>query len=90
MISPASTIQGVVFDLDNTLLDFMKMKEMSVNSALKGMEEAGLHFDFDVSKRRIFDIYEEKGWEYQEVFDVFIKEKLGHIDYKMVLLMMVD
>ena len=77
-------IKAVVFDLDNTLLDFMKMKEMSVDSALKGMEEAGLQFNFDASKKRIFDIYEEKGWEYQEVFDVFIKEKLGHIDYKIL------
>ena len=64
-------IKAVIFDLDNTLLDFMKMKEMSVNSALRGMAEAGLVFDFAKSKKRIFEIYEDKGWEYQEVFDLF-------------------
>ena len=35
-------IKGVVFDLDNKLLDFMKMKEFAVKAAIKGMSEAGL------------------------------------------------
>ena len=40
-------IKGVVFDLDNTLLDFMKMKEFAVKAAIKGMIEAGLLLDED-------------------------------------------
>ena len=32
-----SKIKGVVFDLDNTLLDFMKMKEFAVKSAVKNL-----------------------------------------------------
>ena len=35
-------IKAVVFDLDNTLLDFMKMKTMAVESAVQGMIEAGM------------------------------------------------
>ena len=27
-------IKGVIFDLDNTLLDFMKMKEFAVKAAI--------------------------------------------------------
>ena len=38
-------IKGVVFDLDNTLLDFMKMKQVAVKSAIRGMIEAGLEID---------------------------------------------
>ena len=38
-------IKGVIFDLDNTLLDFMKMKEVAVKSAIRGMIEAGLEID---------------------------------------------
>ena len=38
-------IKGVVFDLDNTLLDFMKMKQVAVRSAIRGMIEAGLEID---------------------------------------------
>ena len=42
-------IKGIVFDLDNTLLDFMKMKEFAVKSAVKGMIEAGLEVDEEQS-----------------------------------------
>ncbi|MBT5225628.1 MAG: haloacid dehalogenase, partial [Candidatus Marinimicrobia bacterium] len=42
-------IKGVVFDLDNTLLDFMKMKEFAVKAAIKGMIEAGLKVNEDKS-----------------------------------------
>ena len=44
-----SLIKGVVFDLDNTLLDFMKMKQVAVRSAIRGMIEAGLEIDEDKS-----------------------------------------
>ncbi|MAX31271.1 MAG: haloacid dehalogenase, partial [Candidatus Marinimicrobia bacterium] len=35
-------IKAVIFDLDNTLLDFMKMKNMAIDAALNGMIEAGM------------------------------------------------
>ena len=43
--SETTPIKGVVFDLDNTLLDFMKMKQVAVRSAIRGMIEAGLEID---------------------------------------------
>ena len=55
-------IRGVIFDLDNTLLDFMKMKEFAVKSAIKGMIEAGLLVDEDSSYNEIVSIYEQYGW----------------------------
>ena len=77
-------IQAVIFDLDNTLLDFMNMKIKAVESAVHGMIEAGLQMEKGIAKKRIFTIYEEKGWEYQEVFDDFIQKELGKIDYKIL------
>ena len=65
-------IRGVIFDLDNTLLDFMQMKEFAVKAAIKGMIEAGLQIDEKLSYNQIISIYEEFGWENQKVFDVFI------------------
>ncbi|SVE51710.1 uncharacterized protein METZ01_LOCUS504564, partial [marine metagenome] len=58
-------IKGVIFDLDNTLLDFMKMKEVAVKSAIRGMIEAGLEIDEIESFKDIISIYEEFGWENQ-------------------------
>ncbi len=77
-----SFIQGVVFDLDNTLLDFMKMKEFAVKAAIKGMIEAGLVVDEKASYNTIINIYEEYGWENQTAFDVFIKNQIGYVDNK--------
>ena len=77
-----SPIKGVVFDLDNTLLDFMKMKEVAVKAAVKGMIEAGLDIDEDGSYQDIITIYEEFGWENQKVFDVFLKQCIGIVDNK--------
>ena len=77
-------IQAVIFDLDNTLLDFMNMKMKAVESAVHGMIEAGLQMEKDLAKNMIFKIYEEKGLEYQEVFDDFIQKELGKIDYKIL------
>ena len=75
-------IKGVVFDLDNTLLDFMKMKEFAVKAAIKGMIEAGLLLDEDQAYKEIIGIYEEFGWENQKVFDVFIDKQIGYIEHK--------
>ena len=75
-------IKAVIFDLDNTLLDFMTMKKEAVMSALSSMKEAGLDIDVDNSYKEIMDIYEVSGWENQLVFDKFLKNKLGYIDNK--------
>ena len=49
-------IKGVIFDLDNTLLDFMKMKEVAVKSAIRGMIEAGLQMNRVNAKEKIITI----------------------------------
>ena len=77
-------IKGVIFDLDNTLLDFMKMKEVAVKSAIRGMIEAGLEIDEIESFKDIISIYEEFGWENQKVFDVFLNKSIGYVDNKFL------
>ena len=77
-------IKGVIFDIDNTLLDFMKMKEVAVKSAIKGMIEAGLEIDEIESYKDIVSIYEEFGWENQKVFDVFLNKSIGYVDNKFL------
>ncbi len=79
-----SKIKGVIFDLDNTLLDFMKMKEFAVKSAVKGMIEAGLMVDEELSYNEIVSIYEKFGWENQKVFDVFLEKQTGSVQHKFL------
>ena len=75
-------IKAVIFDLDNTLLDFMKMKDYAVKAAIAGMIEAGLVIDPDESYETIIGIYEEEGWENQQVFNDFLNKTIGEVNNK--------
>ena len=77
-------VQAVIFDLDNTLLDFMNMKTKAIEAALNGMIEAGLQIEKETARNKIISIYKNKGWEYQEVFDDFIEDELGKLEYKIL------
>jgi putative hydrolase of the HAD superfamily len=77
-------IKAIIFDLDNTLMDFMKMKEESVTAAVKAMVDAGLKMPLEKVKHKIYQIYQEEGIEYQEVFNQFLAQELGEIDYKIL------
>jgi len=61
-------VRAIIFDLDNTLTDFMKMKADAVNAAIDGMIDAGLKLPRDAVQARIDAIYKEQGLEYQQVF----------------------
>lgn len=75
-------IKAVIFDLDNTLLDFMKMKDAAIHSAVDAMVEAGLTVEKDKAVGVIKRIYDEKGYEYQEVFDEYLRQTTGKVDYR--------
>ena len=77
-------IRAVIFDLDNTLVDFMRMKRMAIRAAVDAMIDAGLSLDRRVAEREIQAIYDQKGIEYQRVFDDFLEAHLGHVDHKIL------
>ena len=41
-MSKLQNIKAIIFDLDNTLIDFMKMKTQSIEVAVDAMIDAGL------------------------------------------------
>jgi putative hydrolase of the HAD superfamily len=77
-------IRAIIFDLDNTLVDFMKMKAAAVDAAIDGMIDAGLRMPREAVKARIDAIYQEQGLEYQRVFDQLLESELGGIDPKIL------
>ncbi len=77
-------MKAVIFDLDNTLLDFVKMKDAAIGSAVDAMIEAGLTVKKQDAVQAIKDIYNMKGYEYQEVFDDYLREHSGRVDYKLL------
>ncbi len=77
-------IKAVIFDIDNTLTDFMKMKRTAVDAAVEGMMDAGLPGAKDDLVKEVFDVYWKEGIEDQKIFDKILKAKLGRIDYKIL------
>ena len=77
-------IKAIIFDLDNTLLDFIKMKQFAVKVAITAMNEAGLHVDEKTAYQDIFDLYMEKGWENQQVFDDYLTQTTGEVSHKIL------
>ena len=77
-------VKAVIFDLDNTLMDFMAMKENAIKAAAKAMIDAGLDMDPEKIKKELYAIYDVKGIEFQQVFDNFLEKHLGNIDWKIL------
>ncbi len=86
-------IRAVIFDLDNTLTDFMRVKTASIEAAADAMIDAGLDARLPRSPeepprvrvvRRIREIYDREGIEYQKVFNTYLQEELGEVDFRLL------
>ena len=77
-------LKAIIFDIDNTLLDFMTMKSNAINAAVDGMLKNGLNIDKTTAVDQIFNIYNAKGYEHQEVLNEFIISTIGKIDYRIL------
>ncbi len=77
-------IRAVIFDLDNTLVDFMGMKRQAVTAAIHSMIDAGLNLTYAEVEERINAIYKERGIEFQSVFDQLLYDVFQKVDYKIL------
>ncbi len=77
-------IKAVIFDLDNTLVDFMAMKRQAIDAAIHSMIDAGLLLSFEQARQRIEAIYKERGIEFQNVFDELLYNIFNKVDYKIL------
>jgi putative hydrolase of the HAD superfamily len=77
-------IAAVIFDLDNTLVDFMAMKRQAVDASIHAMQDAGLKLSTKEIRTRIDTIYKQRGIEFQSVFDELLYNEFSKIDYKIL------
>jgi len=77
-------IKAVLFDLDNTLVDFMRMKEACSDAAISAMVEAGLPMEEGRARKLLFEMYEKVGIENQNIFEKFLRKAMGRVDYKVL------
>ena len=72
---------SIIFDLDNTLLDFMRYKHICISSAVDAMIKSGLNIKKKEALKQINNIYKKHTMEDHHVFERFLKKNLGKIDY---------
>ncbi len=77
-------IKAIIFDLDNTLMDFMKMKRAAVEAAADAMIDAGLQMKKEELIEKIYSVYWKEGIEDQQVFDKVLLQEFGYIDYRIL------
>ena len=77
-------IKAILFDVDNTLIDFMKMKHKCCEAAIDSMISAGLKMSRDDALKLLFELYEIHGIESQRIFQKFTKKIYGKENYKLI------
>jgi HAD superfamily hydrolase (TIGR02253 family) len=77
-------MKAIIFDLDNTLIDFMRMKRISCSAAVEAMISGGLELDKEHALKILFELYDKHGIEYKGIFQEFLKKVSGKIDYKLL------
>jgi HAD superfamily hydrolase (TIGR02253 family) len=77
-------IKAILFDLDNTLIDFMEMKRKATEAAAKAMVAAGLQADEGELAKGLFDFYLEYDIEADDAFLKYLEKTYGEIDYRVL------
>lgn len=77
-------IKAVIFDLDNTLIDFMKMKKLACEAAIDAMIDAGLDTDKEKALHALFRLYDKYGYEDATIFQKFLMQLTGRINYSIL------
>lgn len=77
-------IKAILFDLDNTLTDFMEMKHRSSEAAVRAMIGAGLPISREKATTILYSLFEKHGMEDQEIFQKFLRKTMRNIDYRIL------
>lgn len=77
-------IKAVILDIDNTLMDFMRMKRAAVDAAVDAMIDAGLSLPKQEMVDKIFKVYWAEGIEDQNIFDKVLLKEFGKVDPKIL------
>ena len=78
------SIKAVLFDLDNTLIDFMKMKKEACKSAIKAMINTGLKMKKRKGYEKLMECYFRVGLDSSIAFTKFLEEQVGKADEKIL------
>lgn len=75
-------IKAIIFDLDNTLIDFMKFKRVCCEKAVESMIKHGLKIPKKEGIKVLFSLYSQYGMENPTIFQKFLEKTIGKVDYQ--------
>ena len=77
-------IKAVLFDLDNTLIDFMVMKKRCTEAAVSAMIDAGMPMSKKRAYTLMFELYKQHGIENSNIYQKFLQKYVKKVDYKIL------
>jgi len=77
-------VKAVLFDLDNTLVDFVGMKKRATRAAARAMVSSGLKEDAESLSTELFEFYLSYWIEADDAFEKFLLKKYGKIDIRVL------
>jgi len=75
-------LKAIIFDLDNTLIDFRKFKHICCEKAIEAMIGAGLKVPKKKGMDILYNLFSKYGMEDSEIFQRFLMKTTGKLDYK--------
>jgi len=79
-----SMIKAVLFDLDQTLIDLVKMKTEACKAAVRAMIKTGLKINEKTGYRKLMHTYFRVGIDSNIAFTRFLEEETGKADEKIL------
>jgi putative hydrolase of the HAD superfamily len=67
-------LKAILFDLDNTLLDFYTLKMSAIDAALVAMKNSGLKSNMEVVRNELNALFKMHGWEHQQIFQLLLEK----------------
>src|SRR5210317_1566440 len=67
-------IKAILFDVDNTLMDFRDMKIKAVKAVVHALKDNGLNMDYDEAFEKLMELYWEVGIESHVWIGEFLKK----------------
>ena len=77
-------IKAIIFDIDNTLIDFMSMKKAASAAAAKAMITAGLKDYPEDLADTLFSFYLGHGIESDDAFEEYLLQEYNAVDYQIL------
>ncbi|VVB65631.1 Glyceraldehyde 3-phosphate phosphatase [Candidatus Gugararchaeum adminiculabundum] len=84
MANPSPIIRAVVFDLDNTLMDFLEMKRQGCKIAARELVSSGVDLENKDAEKLLMQTHLDVGDEGEDVFEEFLKKLNKKVDKELV------